>query len=204
MKLELIEDEQLKVVKFFYARPGFSYYCPQGSFGDAFPGMVRYYSVAVGGGIKPDFMASFGVPVKDKAGFAQFADSLVRFKGRKMAHFSNRTGICVSNFSGAAFLENNSSGTGSLCSMRDSIIRRATSSAISNVSAMVRPWAIRPCRTELVAKYPPSSKCSIDTGIKYSDILSPPIKMYHRDTILSRPFKLIYFEACLGGRENAD
>jgi len=92
-----------------------------------------------------------------------------------MTHFSSGTGIWVSNLSGCA----NSFGMGSFRSMRDSISLRATSSAISIVSAMVRPWAIRPWRTELVAKYPPSSKRSIDMGIKYSDIFHLRDKVYH-------------------------
>src|SRR4030042_2274483 len=62
-------------------------------------------------------------------------------------------------------------GRGSPRSMHDSTIFLATSWAISIVSAMVRPWAIKPWNSSLVAKYPPSSRASIFMEIKNSDIL---------------------------------
>jgi hypothetical protein len=48
-------------------------------------------------------------------------------------------------------------GSGSSCSRYDSMSFLATSWAISNVSARVRPCATRPLSTGLVARYPPSS-----------------------------------------------
>ena len=64
-----------------------------------------------------------------------------------------------------------SEGRGSPCSMQDSMSFLATSSAISSVSDIVLPCAISPCKAELVARYPPSSRCSMVTGIKYSDMV---------------------------------
>ena len=45
-----------------------------------------------------------------------------------------------------------SSGRGSPCSMHDSMSFLATFCAISMVSAIVLPWATRPCRASLVAR----------------------------------------------------
>ena len=88
-------------------------------------------------------------------------------------YISGETGTFMSNLIRGAWAEIKFLGIGSLCSMRDSIILWATSSAISIVSAIVRPWAISPWRKELAAKYPPSFNGSMDMGIRYSDIFLP-------------------------------
>ena len=141
-------------------------------FMDIFPRVVRDNGSSVGRGIIPDFVATFGMAVKDEASFSQFANDIDWFQRWNLCHFSNGTGIFVLNLIWEFEVATNSLGRGSLCSIQDSIIFRATSSAISNVSAIVRPWAIRPERTELVAKYPPSSKGSMLMEIKYSDMFA--------------------------------
>jgi len=88
-------------------------------------------------------------------------------------HISKGTGIFVLNLIRGAWAEIKFLGIDSLYSMRDSMILWATSSAISIVSAIVRPWAISPWRKELVAKYSPSFRGSMDMGMRYSDIFSP-------------------------------
>lgn len=177
------KNQKSKTIKFFYAQTGCFYYRAQSTFRNIFPRMIRNNSYSMCCRIKPNFMAAFGMTVKNKAGFTQFMDNLTWFKGRKITHLSKRTGMLVSNLCDGGRLERIIFGIGLLCSMHDSIIFRATSSAISIVSAIVRPWAISPWSTELVARYPPSCSGSIDMGIKYSDISTPPLfEVYHKDT----------------------
>jgi len=164
----------LKIHKFLDTESGLLNNGTQGSFGDIFSRVVGNDGASACCWIKPDFMASLGMPVKDETGFSEFANDISGFKRRKRTHASTGTGILKTNFLWGANFRVMPLGIGSPCSMQDSTILRATSSAISRVSAMVRPWAINPCRTELVAKYPPSSRGSIDMGINDSDIEISP------------------------------
>lgn len=185
----------LKFYKFFHAEPRLLNNGSQRPFSDIFTGVVRDDCSLARGGIIPDFMTAFGMAVKNKARAPKFAYDINRSIGRKRRHISNGTGILMLNLWRGIWSASNSFGIGSLCSIWDSIIFRATSSAISKVSATVRPWAIRPCKTELVAKYPPSSNGSIDMGIRYSGILAPPRESYHMDMDGSRKkvaYKVVY------------
>ena len=163
--------EVLKVKEIMKSQARLFNYCPKSPPGNISAWMIWDNCSAMGFGVIPDLMTSFGMAVKNKASPAKFSDYFCWFEGRKATHNSTGTGILTFNLILPISLEEvNFFGSGSPCSMQDSIIFRATSSAISSVSAMVRPWAISPCKTELVAKYPPSSSGSMETGIRYSDI----------------------------------
>ncbi len=69
----------LKTVKVLYGKTRLFDYRTQCAFGDVFTRMVGNDGSSVGGRIIPDFMASFGVPVKEKAGLTQFMNDLVGF-----------------------------------------------------------------------------------------------------------------------------
>jgi len=121
----------------------------------------------------------------DNPGFNLSQAFFETFFQRKGNHASIGTGIFRSNFLWRVGSEMVNLAMGSPCSIQDSTIFRATSSAISMTSAIVLPCAINPCNAELVAKYPLSSNGSMEMGIKYSDIGSPLDKNYHREGILS-------------------
>ncbi len=176
----------LKAYKFFNAKAGLFNNSAQSSFSNISSRMVRDNGTPMSAGVIPDFVASFSVPVKNKTCFSKFMNNFTRLQRRKGSHTSMGTGIFRSNFLWGDGSEIVTLAMGSPCSIQDSTILRATSSAISMTSAMVLPWAINPCSTELVAKYPPSANGSIEIGIKYSDILSPLDKIYHRNRYLSR------------------
>ena len=178
MLRKVLEDyRSLQISEFLNAKPSLTDDSTESTFRNIPAWMVRHYSVSVRRGIIPDFVAALSVSIKDKASFAKFINYFRRFKRRKAAHFSTGTGISTSNLKWGFSPLVRFFGSGSPFSMQDSIILRATSSAISIVSAIVLPWATKPCRTELVARYSPSSKYSIDIGIRYSDInLLPPIR----------------------------
>ena len=188
-KLIACENWLLEAAELIRGDACLSDYCPQGALRDVFAGVIGYYRPSMGSRIIPDFMASLGMAVEDKASLAQFAYDFNGFQGRQAAHISNGTGISVLNLPEAECLDINALGMGSLCSISDSRSFLATSSAISMVSAMVRPWAMSPCRAGLVAKYSPSSKGSIDIGIKYSDISFTSFEVYHKSGIMSRAIK---------------
>ena len=168
-----LKNATLRAVEFFNGKTGLLNYGSQSAFGNIFSGMVRDNCSFAGVRVIPNFMASFGMAIKNKTGFTQFTDNFARSQRRDRSHISKGTGIFVLNLIRGAWAEINFFGIGSLCSIRDSIILWATSSAISIVSAIVRPWAISPWRKELVAKYPPSFNGSMDMGIRYSDIFLP-------------------------------
>ena len=166
-----------KIDKFFKRKPSLIDYSAESSFRNVFSWMVRYDSSSMSFGIMPDFVTAFSVPIKYKASFTKLANCFRWFKRWQATHVSTGTGIFTSNLKCDFSPLVRCFGSESPFSMQDSMILRATSSAISIVSAMVLPWAISPCRTGLVAKYGPSSKCSIDIGIRYSDIgFVPPVK----------------------------
>lgn len=172
---------RLKRYKLFNCEPGLFDNGSESALGDVFPGMIGNDCAPVGNRIIPNFMASFSVAVEDESGFSKFMYNIRGLKRRQMRHASTGTGIFRSNFLWAEGSNRMTLGRGSLCSMQDSIILRATSSAISKVSATVLPWAINPCRAELVAKYPPSSSGSIDRGIRHSDIFA--FSLWKKDNI---------------------
>ena len=171
----------LERIKFFNSKSGLANYGAHSAFGNIFPRVVRNYSSSAGMRIVPNFVATLGMTVKCKPCFTLFTDNFTGIQGRNRGHISNGTGILVLNLVERTRADISVLGIGSLCSIQDSIILWATSSAISIVSAIVRPWAISPCKRELVAKYPPSSKGSMDIGIKYSDIASPQYKYSIRE-----------------------
>jgi len=144
-------------------------------FRNIFTRVIRDNSSASGLRIVPDFMTPFCVSVKEEARFAEFMDYFIRAKGGNFTQISTGREICVFILDCLRSKEDISEGRGSPCSIQDSMSFRATSSAISSVSDIVLPCAISPCRAELVARYSPSSRCSMVTGIKYSDIVLPPV-----------------------------
>src|SRR3989338_9040757 len=162
-------NNKLKINELFNRKPGFSNDGSQCSLGNVPPRMIGNNRSPFNGRVIPEFVAAFGVAVKSKAGLAQFPDDFERLQGREVGHASNGTGILVSKLDDKD-IETKPSGIGSLFLTRDSMSLRATSSAISMVSATVRPWAINPWRKGLVAKYPPSSSGLMEIGTKYSDI----------------------------------
>lgn len=143
---------------------------PQCSARDITSRVIRYDGSPVCHRMIPDFMTSFGVSVEHKTGFPQLADNLGGCQRWKAGHVSIGTGMATSTLAWGRLRTVKALGSASLCSMQDSINFRATSSAISRVSAMVRPWAMSPWRTGLVAKYRPSLRYSTVRGMRYSDM----------------------------------
>lgn len=136
--------------------------------------MVRNDCAAATDGIIPDLVAPLRVAVKDKAGFAQSSDDVSRPERGESCHDSTGTGTVNEIFARRFFpkeIRESSRGRGSLCSRQDSMSFRATSSAISNVSATVRPCATSPWRIGLVARYCPSFKRATVIGTRYSDMV---------------------------------
>ena len=148
----------------------------QSTHGEVASRMVGNDGATMRHGVVPDFMAAFRVTVKDKASFTQSSNNVNGPQRRKARHVSTGTDTVRETFV-RGFLPNvrrvNWMGNGSLCSKHDSMSFRATSSAISNVSATVRPCATSPCKTGLVAKNSPSFNRSTVIGIRYSDITIP-------------------------------
>jgi len=161
----------LQVDEFFDIQSSLFNNCPERALGNIFTRMIRNNGASARDRIKPNFVTTFGMPVENKAGLTEFVNDFGWLERWQMTHRSTGTGILISSLKcgflpGVRFL-----GSGSPCSIQDSMILRATSSAISMVSAIVRPWAMRPCNTELVAKYWPSSMDSIEMGMRYSDMI---------------------------------
>lgn len=181
------------MIKLVYRKPRLFKYCTQSTFGDIISGMIGYDRPSVRTGIIPDFVASFCMPVKNKSCFSKFANYVGWFQHREAAHFSTGTGMFISSLKLGLAPMGRFSGSGSPCSMHDSMIFRATSSAISIVSAIVLPWAIRPCNTGLVARYSPSSKYSMDIGMRYS---ATGIYRYFKKTYLNKRIYSIGYETC--------
>jgi hypothetical protein len=145
----------------------------QRSFGKVSARMIRYNGSTASGWVVPDFMTAFRVTVKDKTHLSKSSDDFNGSEWRKSRHDSTGTGTVNETLAPRFFpkdIRDNAMGRGSLCSRQDSMSFRATSSAISNVSATVRPCATSPCRTGLVAKNSPSRNHSTVIGIKYSDM----------------------------------
>ena len=165
-----------KVDKFFNCKTGLIYNGAESSFGKISSWMVGYDRSSMSFSIVPNFVTPFCMAVEYKPGFAKHMNYLRCFKDWKPAHASTGTGIFTSSLKCGFAPLVRFLGSGSPFSRQDSMILRATSSAISMVSAMVLPWAIKPCRTWLVARYWPSFRYSIEMGIRYSDIIfMPPI-----------------------------
>jgi len=167
----------LQIYKFFNAKASLINNSAERTLGYVFSRMIRHNSSSMSFRVVPDFVAAFRMTVKHKPSLAKCMNYFRCFKSWKAAHLSTGTGIFTSSLKCGFWPMVRFFGIESPFSMQDSIILRATSSAISMVSAIVLPWAIRPWRTGLVARYSPSSKYSIEIGIRYSDIdFSPPIK----------------------------
>jgi hypothetical protein len=166
----------LKFIEFLNRKTGLANDSAQSAGCHGTPRMIRDNSSKPPDGMIPDFMTSLGVPVEDKTSISQFADNVNRSKGWQPCQAAELTGILVSSLKNREvfffdfFFWKIIAGSRSLCSTIESMILRATSSAISIVSATVRPCAIRPCNTGLVAKNPPSFNSSTVMGMIYSDI----------------------------------
>lgn len=190
----------LEFVEFLKRETGLTNDGAQSSLGQIVARVVRNDRAVSRNRMVPNFMASFGVTVKNESGFTQFINNVDRFEDRQTRQAAEPTGIFVSSLKDRKdffldrFLGRIAAGSGSLRSIIESIILRATSSAISIVSAMVRPCAIRPCSTRLVAKNPPSFNSSTVMGMMYSDmifILNGSIAYFVLGDQLSRSCKAI-------------
>lgn len=66
-----------EIDKFVDADPRLLNNGAQGAFGDIFAGMVGNNGASMSVGIVPNFMASFGMSIKNKTGFSEFTNDEV-------------------------------------------------------------------------------------------------------------------------------